>query len=583
MQQAAITTRNNGTTDHVTLEIIWGKLRAAADEMGVVLARSSMSPVIYEVLDFACGICDAQAQLVSQTNGITVFTGTFQGHVQTVIRKFGGDMQPGDILMVNDPFTGGTHLSDVGIVKPVFVDGEVLAYAIAVAHWTEIGGSVPGSLSPEATEIFHEGLRFPGLKIYREGEPQQDLFDLIAANVRLPKMTLGDLNAEIAAVKIADTRLQEIFGKYGAQAVIESFEHLMEQSEKVSRAAIAALPDGVYEAKDLIDGDGFSDEQIPVQVEVRIAGDEITFDFTGTSAQCKGPLNCARGATLSAVKTVFKALVDPQAPSNEGWFRPINVEVPDGTVFSAEYPQAVGWYFEMTGQISELAWKALAPLAPERFSVGSFMSLCATIFYGTSPENDEQFVIVEPHMGGWGATHDQDGASVLIGTADGDTYNYSVELLEAKYPVRCQRYAMNVEDGAGPGRHRGGFGVVREYEMLAENVHLYASLGRSVERPWGLAGGGHGTNNYLEVVSNGDRWRGARVPTTQLKRGDYVRIVTGGGGGYGIAAERPAEDVAEDVSDGFLTAERAREQYQVVLGTDGAVDRNATAALRQAG
>ena len=353
--------------------------------------------------------------------------------------------------MVNDPYTGGTHLSDVGIIKPIFVDGEVLAFGIAVAHWTEIGGSVPGSLSPKATEIFHEGLRFPGLRIYREGERQDDLFDLIAANVRLPKMTLGDLNAEIAAVRIADKRIQEMCGKYGVETIRRSFAHLMAQSEKVSRAAIAALPDGVYTAKDLIDGDGFTDEQIPVQIEVHIKGDTIAFDFTGTSAQRPGPLNCTRGALLSAVKTVFKALVDPQALSNEGWFRPIEITVPDGTVFSATYPQAVGWYFEMTGQISELVWMALAPLAPERFSVGSFMSLCATVFYGREPRTGDQFVLIEPHMGGWGASHDQDGTSVLIGTADGDTYNYSVELLEAKFPIRCNRYAMNVEAGTGKG------------------------------------------------------------------------------------------------------------------------------------
>ena len=567
--------------DPVTLEIIWGKLQAAADEMGLMLARSSMSPVIYEVLDFACGVCDDKAQLVAQTNGITVFTGTFQGHIQTVIGKFGDRIRPGDIYMVNDPYTGGTHLSDVGIIKPIFVDGELLAFGIAVAHWTEIGGSVPGSLSPKATEIFHEGLRFPGLRIYREGERQDDLFDLIAANVRLPKMTLGDLNAEIAAVRIADKRIQEMCGKYGAETIRRSFAHLMAQSERVSRAAIAALPDGVYTAKDLIDGDGFTDEQIPVQIEVHIKGDTIAFDFTGTSAQRPGPLNCTRGALLSAVKTVFKALVDPQALSNEGWFRPIEITVPDGTVFSATYPQAVGWYFEMTGQISELVWMALAPLAPERFSVGSFMSLCATVFYGREPRTGDQFVLIEPHMGGWGASHDQDGTSVLIGTADGDTYNYSVELLEAKFPIRCNRYAMNVEAGTGKGRYRGGFGVVREYQMLAGDAHMYASLGRSIERPWGLAGGGNGSNNYVEVASNGDSWRGARVPATELAEGDRVSIVTGSGGGYGDAYLRPPEDVRDDVLDGLLSAEAARVDYGVIVSQDGKVDAAATEMLRR--
>ena len=573
---------NQDTSDRshgITLEIIRNKLLAIADEMGVVLARTSMSPVIYEVLDFACGLTDAKAQLLAQTNGITVFTGTFQGHIETVIRKFGAAMQPGDIYIANDPFAGGTHLSDVGIIKPVFVEGELTAFAIAVAHWTELGGSVPGSLSPQATEIYHEGLRFTGLRIYRAGKRADDLFDLIAANVRLPKMTLGDLNAEIAAVNIAESRFEELSEKYGRGAVVDSFRYLMSGGEKVSRAAIAALPDGVYEAEDFIDGDGFGDDvQTKVRIAVRIEGDSITCDFTGTSPQRRGPLNCSRGALLSAVKTAFKALVDPQAQSNEGWFRPLSIVVPDDSVFSAGYPSAVGWYFELTGQATELVWKALAPLAQERFSVGSYMSLCGVFFYGTGPATGEPFVIVEPHMGGWGASYESDGASVLIASADGDTYNYSVELFEAKFPLRCHRYALNVEDGAGPGRFRGGFGAVREYEVLADDTTMYASMGRSIEHPWGLNGGGEGSCNYVEVESEGKRWRGARIPATPMRCGDRVRIVTGGG--FGDPMARPAPDVAADVLDGYIGADAARTDYGVAIAGE-AVDESTTDALRQ--
>ena len=563
----------------ITLEIIRNKLLAIADEMGVVLARTSMSPVIYEVLDFACGLTDAKAQLLSQTNGITVFTGTFQGHIETVISKFGEAMQPGDIYITNDPFAGGTHLSDVGIIKPVFIEGELTAFAIAVAHWTELGGTVPGSLSPQATEIYHEGLRFTGLRIVRAGERAEDLIDVIAANVRLPKMAMGDLNAEIAAVNIAESRLLEVCEKYGRTAVRESFRYLMSAGEKVARAAIAALPDGVYTAEDYIDGDGFTDVQTKVQIEVRIEGDSITCDFTGTSAKQVGPLNCSRGALVSAVKTAFKALVDPRAPSNEGCFRPLSIVVPDDTVFSATYPSAVGWYFEMTGQATELVWKALAPLAQDRFGVGSYMSLCGVFFYGTTPATGEQFVIVEPHMGGWGASHESDGTSVLIASADGDTYNYSIELFEAKYPIRCHRYALNTEDGTGAGRFRGGFGAVREYEMLADDTMMYGSLGRSIVRPWGLEGGGEGSLNYVEVESEGKRWRGARIPATTMHRGDRVRIVTGGGGGFGDAKVRPAADVAADVADGYVSAETARGDYGVAIA-GGVIDEAATEALR---
>jgi N-methylhydantoinase B len=569
-----------GSADVVTREIIRGKLLATADEMGIVIARTSMSPVIYEVLDFACGVCDPDGELIVQTNGITLFTGTFAPQVQSIKAKYRGKMFPGDIYMTNDPFEGGTHSADIALIQPVFIEDEVLGFAISVAHWSEVGGKVAGSLSPDATEIYQEGIRFPGIRIYRQGELQEDIVQLIAENVRLPKMSLGDLNAGLAAVRIADTRLKEICAKYGIATVRETFHHIISASEQLSRQAVAALPDGVYEAEDWIDGDGITDERIPVRVKVTIEGDRMTFDFTGSSPQRRGPINCARGALLSSVKTVFKALVDPGAPSNEGWFRPVRVVIPDGTVFSAVKPAPTGWYYEGSAQASELVWKALAPLAPERFGAGSYMSLCASYICGKDPRTGETFVHIEPHDGGWGAGPHRDGTSALIATTDGDTYNYSIELLEAKFPLLVHRYALNVKDGAGAGRCRGGFGVVREYEILTDDAFTYASIGRSVERPWGLDGGRPGTVNYMEIVQNGTRRRSARVPNTALRRGDRVRIVTGGGGGYGDPLTRAPAMVAADVADGYITPDVAREEYGVVIGADCRGDEGATAALR---
>lgn len=581
MQQAVRKQNVSRIADPVTLDIIRGKLVATADEMGVVVARTSMSPVIYEVLDYACGITDATGQVISQTNGITVFTGTFSGHVQNVIEKFAGRMKPGDIYMANDPYRGGTHLSDVAIIKPVFVDGEVLAFGITVAHWTDVGGMTPGSMPIDGTEILHEGLRFTGLKIYREGERAEDLIDIIVANTRLPKNALGDLNASLAAARIAGTRLQEICVKYGLDQTREAFDHILTTSEALSRAAIQALPDGSYEAQDFIDGDGVSDVQYPVQVNVTIDGDDIQFDFTGTCEQVPGPLNCARGALSSAVKTAFKALVGPHDRGNEGWFRPVEIVVPDGTVFSAMPPTPVSWYFEAACFASELIWKALAPIAPDRYSAGSYLSLCATVIAGSEPRSGDPFVLIEPHMGGWGGADGQDGANALVGLMDGDTYNYSVELLEAKFPLLCRRYALNTEDGAGAGRYRGGYGTVRDYEMLADDSITYVSMGRSIERPWGLVGGDKGTPNYVEIQTGGEVQRGARVPSTAMKRGEVISIVTGGGGGYGDPFERPVDDVAADAIDGYLTPARARSEYGVVIDGGGTVDNAASKILRE--
>lgn len=569
--------------DPVTLEIVRGKLLAAVDEMGIVIARTSMSPVIYEVLDFACGILDTKAQLIVQTNGITLFTGTFSFQLQSILKKFDGDIHPGDVYMTNDPFEGGTHTCDIALIRPLFDGGKLRAFAIAVAHWSEVGGSVAGSIAPNATEIYQEGIRFPGIRVCRDDKLIPDVVDLIRENVRLPTMCLGDLNAELAAVRIAEVRFQEIEQKYGAGITDATFDYILETSEQLSREAVVALPDGSYHAEDLIDGDGITDEQIPVCVEVSIAGDKMTFDFTGTSAQRPGPINCAFGALHSAVKTVFKSLVDPQGASNEGWFRPVEIICPDGTVFTAQKPAPTGWYYEGSAHASELVWKALAEIAPDRFSAGSYMSLCAAYIYGKDPKSGEIFVHIEPAVGGWGATSTRDGTAALIATTDGDTYNYSVELFEAKFPLYVRQYALNTDEGVGAGRYRGGFGAVREYEILADEAITYASFGRSIEPPWGLKGGDTGSCNFMEIESGGERQRVARIPYHALKPGDRVRIVTGGGGGYGEAFERPAQEVLEDMRNDYITADTARTQYGVVLTSDGALDAAATQSLRAAG
>ena len=562
--------------DPVTVEIITGKLLATADEMGIILARTSMSPVIYEVLDFACGITDADAQLVAQTNGITLFTGTFAMQVQSILRKYAGRIAVGDVYMTNDPYAGGTHTADIALIKPVFFGDRMVAFAIAVAHWSEVGGKVPGSLSPDATEVYQEGVQFPQLRLFRGGELVNEVVEIIAANVRLPKMSLGDLNAEIAAVRIADARLQEICSRYGVDTLLATFADILDHGERMSRQAVREIPDGVYTADDHIDGDGITASQIPIHVSVTVAGDEMTIDFTGTSPSVAGPINCARGALMSACKTIFKAITDPQAPSNEGWFRPLRIIVPDDTVFSATKPTPTGWYYEGSAYVSELVWKALAPAAPHRLTAGSYVSLCASYIVGFDPRSNELFVHIEPHNGGWGAGIDKDGESGLIATTDGDTYNYPVELVEGKFPLRLERYSFNVEDGVGAGRFRGGYGLVREYRILTNRAGTYASIGRSIERPWGVATGLDGTVNYMEIVADGQRYRGARVPHTPLQEGSLVRIVTGGGGGYGPPTERDPDRVLNDVLDDLITPAQARTIYGVVIRGDLTLDADAT-------
>lgn len=548
--------------DPVTLEIIQGKLLSVVDEMAIVMQRTSMSPVIYEVLDFACGICSAKAELVAQTNGITLFTGTFSTQLRSVIAMYRDDVAAGDIFVTNDPYHGGTHACDFAIIRPVFWEGTLVAWVLNVAHWVDVGGAVPGSLPPDATSSFQEGLRLSRIRLARGDVLNDEIVRVIRENTRLPQIAMGDLNAQIATVRIAQTRLEEVLARYGTDLLTNCFDTIIDTAAQRSQAVIRQLPDGIYEARDVIDGDGYSDAPIPVQVKITIAGASVEVDFTGCPPAATGPINCGEGALNSAVKSVFKAMVAPQDPSNEGWFRPLAIKAPPGTIFTAEKPSPTGWYYEGSVQASELVWKALAPFLPQRFSAGSYSSLCVIYLSGRT-DNGEEFIHIEPTHGGWGASADRDGANAVISLTDGDTYNYSIELLEAKFPLRVRRYDFNVEGGAGAGRHRGGYGVVRDYEVLADGTMLTGSFGRNATPPWAVGGGQPGSLNRFEVIEagTGKVTTYGRLNARRLMRGDVVRIITGGGGGWGDPALRDRAAIAADLRAGLITAETARASY----------------------
>ena len=548
--------------DQVTQEIVEGKLLSIVDEMGAVMQRTSMSPVIYEVLDFACGLCTAEMDLVAQTNGITLFTGTFGAQLRSVVETYPDDMRPGDIYLTNDPYRGGTHACDFAIIRPIF-DGETLiAYALTVAHWVDVGGAVPGSLPPNATSTFQEGLRLSRVRLARDDVVNDEIIRIIGENTRLPDIAMGDLNAQIATVRIAERRVHEVLGRYGADTLRTCFGAILDDAATRSRAFIRTLPDGEYTAQDVVDGDGVTDDLIPVVVTVRITGEAIEVDFTGCPPSTTGPINCGTGALHSAVKSVFKALVAPHEPSNEGWFRPLTVTVPPGTLFSAEKPAPTGWYYEGSVQASELVWKALAPFMPDRFSAGSYSSLCVIYLSGRTDDGTE-FIHIEPTHGGWGACQDRDGANAVISLTDGDTYNYSIELLEAKFPLRLRRYDFNTEGGAGAGRYRGGYGIVRDYEVLVDNTVLTGSFGRNATPPWGVDGGNDGSVNRFDVIEarSGKVTTYGRLSDRRLRTGDIIRIVTGGGGGWGCPELRARADIERDIRNGFISRDRAMDEY----------------------
>lgn len=457
--------RGSPEVDLFTIEIVKDALVAIGDEMFIALQRTSKSTIIYEVLDFASGLTDANGQLITQGNGVTGFLGTLTFAVRSVLEKFGPErLHPGDVIITNDPYGGGgTHLSDVSLIVPIFYEGQLVAFSASKAHWTEVGGKDPGSWTTDATEVFQEGLQFPCVKLYEEGRPVQSLIDLIAANVRLPDMTLGDMYAQAASLRLGERRFQELCHKYGLDVVQYSIETLLDYGERMTRLELAKLPKGVYEAEDWIDDDGIGNGPFPVCVKITITDDEFICDFTGTHPQVPGPVNCALTGLHSGVRTMLKAITSPSIPVNEGCFRPLKIICPPRTIFTAERPAAVSTYWETMNYVTDLVWKALAPIVPDRLPAGHFLSVCGVVVAGQHPDTNELFLLVEPQAGGWGAGATKDGESGLMCVGDGETYVIPIEVAETRYGIIVDRYELDTRTDAGAGRHHGGRGCIRDY------------------------------------------------------------------------------------------------------------------------
>jgi N-methylhydantoinase B len=557
--------------DPFTIEIIMNGLIAAGDEMFYALQRTSMSPIIYEVLDYATGLTDKKGRLITQGNGVAGFLCELPFSVRYILDKFGpARIRSGDIFMLNDPYAGGgTHLSDVALVMPIFFEGELLAFSVNKAHWTEVGGKDPGSWTTDATEIFQEGLQFPGIKIFEGGTENQALIDLIRANVRMPDATLGDLFAGVAALRVGERRVVALLNKLGRDIVLCAIEEILDHGERMARLELRNLPEGIYEAIDAIDDDGIGNGPFEVRVKVTIKSDAFICDFTGTSGQVPGPVNCGATALHSAVHEAWKAITDPLLPANEGVFRPVQVICPPRTIFTAEKPAPVSTYWETSQYATDLIWKAMAPIVPSRLTAGHFLSVCGVVVYGVHPDDGSTYLLVEPQAGGWGAGRSKDGENGLVCSGDGETYIIPVEVCEARYGLLVERYALDIVDG-GAGEHRGGRGLVREYRVTSEWASVTATFGRHKFPPWGLCGGQGGSRNYVEFMhADGSRKIAGKCARYLLKKGEAARLHTGTGGGYGDPSKRDRDRVLQDLCDGYVTPEQARRDYGEALSLHG--------------
>jgi N-methylhydantoinase B len=500
--------------------------------------------------------------LVAQANGVAGFLGALTFAVADALGKFGDDISPGDVFATNIPYQGGgSHLSDVTMVMPLFHDGRLLAFSVSKAHWTEIGGKDPGSMTNDSTEIYQEGLQLPCIRVYRRGEPIASVIDIIEANVRTPDSTLSDLYAQAAALSIGDRRLGELCDRFGGELIATAMEAILANGEKLARRALGQLPRGVYEATDEIEDDGMGSGAIPVRVRVGITDDCFRVDFTGTGEQAKGSVNCTRVALMAGMRVLYLAIAAPQEPANEGLFAPLEVICPDGTIFTAQRPAPTSTYWETRLVAGDVVWRALAPALAERLTAGHYLSVCSQVLRTRNPVTGEMALLVEPSAGGWGAGHDRDGADGMFCMGNGETRVLATEVAETRYDVRVDEFAYDIRPG-GEGRHRGGRGMVRAYRMLSEGS-VTGSFGRSTKGAWGAQGGRPGTPNYIEVAFCDGRpplrsGKPARVP---LVPGDVVRLVTGTGGGWGDPAERPRESVARDLRDGLISQETAEQVY----------------------
>jgi N-methylhydantoinase B len=517
--------------DPVTLAVMNHRLAAIAEEMGVVLGQSAFSPNIKERRDYSCALFDGRGELVAQAAHIPVHLGSTPLSVRAVIERL--ELAPGDVAAVNDPFAGGTHLPDVTLVMPIFLDGDrrLFGYAANRAHHADIGGMAPGSMAL-STEIYQEGFRLPPVKLMTAGAPARDVFALFLANTRVPEEREGDLHAQVAALRVGAERTRGLVAALGRKPVATAMEALKDYAERLMRATLRQIKPGLYEASDLLDDDGCGTGPIPLQVAIRIGGGRAVVDFTGSSPQVRGAVNANYAITLSATFYVMKCLAAEAVPANEGLMRPIKLIAPAGSIVNALAPSAVaGGNVETSQRIVDVLFRALAQAVPERIPAASSGSMSNLTIGGYDPFRARHFSYYETIAGGVGAAPGHPGASGLH-THMTNTLNTPIEALEAYYPMRVTAYGIRRGSG-GRGAASGGDGLVREIECLAEsNVSLLTD--RRVTAPWGLAGGGGGAcgTNYL-IRKDSKRRKLPGKTNVQLAAGDRIRIETPGGGAHG--------------------------------------------------
>jgi N-methylhydantoinase B len=517
--------------DPVTLEVVRSGMETIAEEMRAIVMRSARSPILKEAGDLSCAITDARGRMIAQGQDIPIHLGVMAFTVGEFLKQVpASELREGDHYFTNDPQVGGNHLPDVKAISPVFHDGELVAFAINLAHWPDIGGGLAGSYVPYATELHQEGLIIPPVKVFDRHGACRDPLSMILRNVRGPEEREGDIYAQYATNRITARRLTELFERYGLTTILACFERFLDESESLLRKEIARLPNGCYQGEDFLDGDGITDEPVRIAVTLEVRGDELYVDFTGTDRQVKGPLNATPYVATSAVYYAVRAVCGPDVPANAGCFRPISIRIPEGTVLNPE-PGApvVGGNHETAQRVADAMLRAFAEAVPERISAGGPTTSGVLLFSGR--HDGRSFTLYEVHGGGEGARHDRDGMSA-VRVHMSNVMNTPAEAIESEYPIVVEGQSLRSDSG-GRGAHSGGDGLVRQYRILADDLQLTTMVERCRVPPWGLLGGSPGEPFRIWLIRDGRERPIPGKAVTALRAGDIVRIETSGGGGYG--------------------------------------------------
>ena len=578
--KASSAVQGDRVLDPITFEVLRNAIDSILDEMALTIIRTARSTIVRDAMDFATSFFDADGQLLAQGLTLPFHLGGMPDALMAVRRLFGKDLAPGDVFILNDPFDGGSHLQDIFMFRPIFVGDALAGFTASTAHHTDVGGRVPGSNASDSTEIYQEGLRIPPMRLYMAGRPVRDVFRLIEANVRVPEKVIGDLQAQLNASQIGERRFMELVERYGLALLLTYFHEVLDYSERVTRAEIKALPDGVYNFTDYLDDDGIDPDLIPIRVALNIRGDELTVDLAGTAKQVRGAINATASFTKSAVYVAIRSIMAAHVPNNAGFFRPIHVVAPPGTIVNAVLPASCAARAITGYRVIDTLFGALAQAAGDRvFAAGEGGNTFITIAGGDS--TGAPYILVEPLIGAWGGRPDRDGIDGISPLAT-NIRNASTEAIEVEYPLRIERYGL-VADSGGPGRFRGGMSVARDYRLLGPDALLQVRSDRRKKLPYGLFGGKSGKPSANRIIGNGVRRTMPAKFIGMLRTNEVFSHVLPSAGGYGDPVERDPERVLSDVRDEKVSRRGAQVDYGIVIkgrGQNLRIDPDATRTLR---